>query len=269
MAVGWFLYENILEDGTLTASEASGFPVENVIDWRVGTPYRWKFDATTSPASITLDLGSASSAQPDTFVLGGHNLYTAGAKYKVQYSTDGFATMTSDAFTFATPADDFAAQTTFTVGSSYRYWRIQIESTGANFTEAPQIGVATLGRRLALPNGITPDVDIYGEDPQTEWTMSEGGDHLGAVLRYVGKRFALSFPDPGFAVADFFDTSGVEFDTGLKPHLRTKPCWFAWNTDADSRGVWLVRRDGPVGNPFVYSTARRALTLTLIAKQEI
>lgn len=264
MANPLVFYENIFEDGTITSdSEASGFIDDNITDWRVGTAFRWKAGDTTSPTYVAVDLGVGNTANPTTVAIGGHNLFSAGAQWKIQYSNDNFVTDTNDAHSFVVPTDDLPAMKTFTA-SAQRYWRIYIEAVAgatSDFTVAPQLGVVTLGRRIDFELGALPDLDPYNDMPETDWAVSENGSMLGANLRYIRKIFRINYDAPGFTDTNFFDPTGggLTWDSGFIPHARSKPFWFAWNITTDASEVYLCRSTAGISMPFIGSTARRGL----------
>jgi hypothetical protein len=262
MATPALIFDSLLDDGTLSASsEADNYPVANVTDWRVGTAYRWQASATSTPAYIDCDMGSGVTDTADTVVIGYHNLGDAGASYVIQYGTDG--TSWTDANTTATATDNDPLVDTFSAQSA-RYWRIRIDATGTDFVEAPEIGIATLGERLELPYGPNASLDPYGEDADTEWNANDNGAPLGANLRAIGKRFRISYGDPGFATDDFFvGTSSVNFDDDFIPHARSNWFWFTWDVDSPAGKIWLTRVDGSIRVPWSGTTARRQLQMVL------
>lgn len=262
------LWENIFEDGTITStSEASGWPDDAIIDWfgMHSTESRWKAGSTSQPQSLTLDLGVGNTASPDTVVIGGHNLFSAGADVVVQWSTDNFSASINNAFTAITPTNDKVIAKTWTAVAA-RYWRVHI-THASSFAVAPQIGIVTLGRRFTFPVGWQEGFDPYGESPKVDRSRNRFGGFLGGNLRYLHKEFEINYPGPGIAVSDL-NPSGVKFDTGFIPHARVNPFWYAWDLDTESQHCWLTIRDGDVSTPFFQSTSRRSLNIPCIATLE-
>lgn len=256
----WLLTENIFEDGTLTeSSEAAGFPAENALDWRKFTASRWKAGSTTPPLTLTVDLGSGNTASPDTLCLGGHNLKDAGARYKVQGSTDNFSSSTVDLFSSVTPATNVDAAKTWTA-AAYRYFRIYIDKASGDFTVAPQIGIVTLGRRYELPY-LPADFDPYSEEFERDIARNDFGDFLGCDYRYSKKTLAFSFDV--LKSTEINPGSGLTLDSDITPHLRSKPCWISWNLDIDT-SIYLGMADA-VESPLRGLTSLRALRLTFDA----
>lgn len=274
MANPLVFWENIYEDGTISAdSEASGYPDDNVIDWRVGTPFRYRANDTVSPAWLKVDLGAGESANPTTVAIGGHNLNTAGAKYKIQYSSDDFSADINDAFSAVTPSDDLPVMTTWTAVGANRYWRLLIEETGSGFNEAPQVGVLTLGRRLDFPVGALADLDPYSWSAKTERSTAENGSPLGTNVLYKQRRYQINYTEPGFLVTDFFDpVSGLGWDEEFVAHAVDSglPFWFAWDIDNESSEVYLCHMgDDQFSSPFVGTTLRRGLQCTFVGYREV
>lgn len=182
MATPFILYNNIYETGTVTAtSEASGYDVENIIDWR--TYIRWKA-TSTSLQSIFLDYGSSVSS--DALGIAGHNL--AGATIFVQTSSNGSWSgeqVTRDTFT---PTDDSVICRSFASVSS-RYWRIFI--SGAITT--PEIGVLCLGSRLDFPKNPNRPLSFVDESTEVVASKSKKGHILGATTYYRPYTAILSF----------------------------------------------------------------------------
>lgn len=262
MARPWLLWENVFEDGTLASSPAAtGWPVENVIDWRglVATAFRWKKANTASSGYIEVDLGAGNSASPDTLVVGGHNFATAQAEVRVRSSDDGVSYNNETSFDL--PTTDKAYFQTFTPSGPHRFWRIQMFNAGGTFAAEPQVGILTLGRRLESPVGYHPSWGPYNETAIREGAPNRAGEILGVGLRAVERVFRFEYPSPGLRKTDFFaPSSGVSWDAGFIPHSRSRPFWFAWNTDEDPV-PWLCWRDPDVAYSFVTNAARRTVSV--------
>jgi hypothetical protein len=272
------LFENILEDGTLTPtttasgapsddSTASGFPGSNVLDWRLGTPYRWKSDDTTQTVYLHLDLGSGNSAQPDTFVIAGHNsddVHSNDGLVRVQHSDDNSAWTNSDTGgSDARITDNLPYLIDLdNVSGAHRYWRVRVSADGT-LANPWQVGIATLGRRLTFDGGAQAELDPYGFEMVVEDSSNENGSPIGVNVRYKRKTFQLTYSDVGMSRDDFFQTAGLDFDDHFVPHLEAgKPFWFAWNIDVEANDPYLCKWR-TVRMPFIGSTKRRALLGTL------
>ena len=177
MAVPFLLYACI--DTTPAAtSEAAGFAVSNIVDWRTYT--RWKATGTGTQY-LTFDAGTAVAV--DAMGIAGHNL--SGASVSVEWSTDNSNwTQVLAPFT-ATSAVILKSW----VSSSKRYWRIKIASASV----APECGVVAIGARIDFP--IYPDapLDFLSESPQRAESVSKGGHLLGVVTRYRPYTFSMNF----------------------------------------------------------------------------
>lgn len=259
----FLLFENILEDGTLAASSAAaGYPAANVLDWRKFTAARWKANSVTPPATLTVDLGSGNTASPDTLIIGGHNLASAGARFKVQGSTDNFSGSIVDLFSSVTPTTNADTAKTWTA-AAYRYFRVYIDKAAGDFSEAPQLGIVTLGRRYSLPY-LPGNFDPYTEQFQRDMAQNDFGDFLGADYRYSKK--PMSFAFDVVKDSEINPSSGLTLDDDLVPHLRSKPCWVAWNLDID--GAVYLAMASSVEMPLKGSTSLRQLTIALDAVRQ-
>lgn len=265
MANPLILFENIFEDGTVTqTSEASGFPIENALDWRIGTPFRWKA-TSTALQNIEVDLGVGVTAQPTAIVIGGHNLGTESCTYKVLADSSTPPGNTILAATAA--ADDLPVISTWSTPTAYRYWRVQISAASAN---PVQIGALTLGRRIDWEAGPLPDFDAYGFELESEGTRSENGAFLGTNVITERRDFRMSYTEIGMTRDSFFaPAAGISFDTDFLPHVKAgKPFWFTWNIDVDTDQTFLCKTT-EIRMPFIGSTKRRGLSATFAAYREI
>jgi len=271
MAKPLMLFENILDDTgstlTVTTTPASGFPITNIYDWRVATAYRWKSGSLTVLQNIDIDLGDGITASPNTVALAGHNFGTESATYRVYHSDGGAYTAVTSAIA---PTTDLPSLTTFT-GSAHRYWRVAIG--GETWTNAPQIGVLVLGRRLDFTEPTQFDLDPYGERAVVEDSANESGSWIGTNVRYTVKQFNLNYDEPGFTKTGFFaPAAGLGFDADFVPHAirSAKPFFFNWNIDVDPTENYLCKvMNYDVRMPFVGSTARRSLFCSFEARREI
>jgi hypothetical protein len=93
--------------------------------------------------------------------------------------------------------------------------------------------------------------------------VNRAGHVLGIDLARTGKRFNMSYLTAGFTEAEFYAPGGsaIDFDNDFKPHARSNPFWFAWNTDEQAQGCYLCRSVGSLSNPFIGSTNRRGFSM--------
>ena len=133
------LYQNILEDGVLTASSETVDGVkESAIDGL--TSDYWTPSAL--PASLEVDLGVGTTC--DCAFIEAHTLGTVGATINVEkWNGATWVQILSH-----TPTDDQAILFIFAPGTADQ-WRFTL--TG---TTPPSIGVAMIGKRLVFPQGI-------------------------------------------------------------------------------------------------------------------
>jgi len=265
MADPIILFENFFEKAgaTFTATnEAAGFPKENALDWRVGTPYRWKSSGVGDPVFLHVDLGVGNDLEADCFGYAGHNFTPAlgNCAPEIEYSDNDAAW--TPALDTVTPPADIHARMHIISGSpgAHRYWRATLEQPADDL----QVGIFVIGRRLDLP-GAMLDLDPYGEEAKTEWTHSEGGEPLGANYRWLMKRFTLNYSDgdaPG-RDAFFAPASGIGWDADFLPHSRSNPFLFSWNLDVDAALTYLCRVRKGVRMPFRSTTQHRNLRLDL------
>lgn len=272
MANPTILFENIYEGittATLTAtSEASGFPVENISNWRMATAYRWK---ATSSSAQSIDLSfpvpSALHRDADTLVIAGHNLGTIGAAVEVFADA---TTIGSTSVATANPSDDLAFMVQFTNPGNKRHWRVSLSS----MSDTPQIGIMAIGVRMDFEAGALFDLDPYRRTAAANVNLNNSGTPIGVNVRAKQKRFALNYgtQDPGMTRDGFFaPSSGHTFDDDFLPHAidNAKPFFFNWNYDVDPDEVYLCTvQDYDVRMPFVGSTARRGLQATLVGYRE-
>ena len=183
MAVPFILYDNIFESGTLSASsEASGFDVENVIDWR--TYIRWEATAASSQV-VTCDFGSPVSC--DALGISGHNL--SGAELAVHSSDTGsFSGEEVVRLALFTQPDNLPVCKSFTSASA-RYWRLAISSPSIT----PEIGVLCIGPRLDFPKNPNRPLSFVDESMEATSRRSKNGHILGATTYYRPYTTVLSF----------------------------------------------------------------------------
>ncbi len=272
MAFPIILFENILEPGTAgtftSSGAAAGFPGTNVLDWRPGTPYRWKIPSGTGSGQwVKIDLGSGNTAKPTTVAVGGHNLHGGTTCHlDVEWSDDNSAWTT--ALTGPTPTTGLPFLRTFTVSVAHRYWRCIVRTAGGvSFSADTAMGIITLGRRLDFEKGLSQNFDPYQIETVVEDSKNENGSPLGTSPRYRRKVFPVMLNDAGMTKAGFYrPASGLSWDVDfarhalmLPPNGKANPFWFAWNITEDVEEVWLctVRK---ASNPPLGSLTRRALS---------
>lgn len=169
-----FLYDNILEDGTLAADDtAAGYSVNDIKDRRVFK--LWKGN-TSAGKSVTLS-GLSPAQSANTLFIINHNFGTIGADIVLQY-WDGAAwqNVTPDVGGWpVSPSSDAMILLTFAAQSATQ-WRLNMSSMSA----APQIGVLLLGTRLTMEKYLD-GFDPNNETAQNDATTSKSGHTLGVT----------------------------------------------------------------------------------------
>jgi len=264
MADPILMFDNFFEraGATFTATnEAAGFPKENALDWRIGTPYRWKSTGVGDPVHLTVDLGSGNSEKADCYGFAGHNFTAALANCApvAQWSDNG--TTWVNAFDPVVPPSDLFPRMFVMTPLAHRHWRVEFEQPADDI----QVGVVVIGRRLDLP-GAMLDLDPYGEEAKTTWTHSEGGELLGTNYRWLIKRFMLNYQDGNAPNRDtFFNPTApaISWDADFLPHARSRPFLFSWNLTVDANLTYLARVRRGIRMPFRSTTLHRNLRLEL------
>jgi len=200
----FILYDNILNRSNTSitvTSEASGFPKENLYDWKDWT--YWKA-SSTAQQDIDIDKGTT-GISVDTLALLGHNMDYVMANVTV-YEDDnpGFTsptTLGSDAFAYDGPY-----YINLTSGSQ-RYNRIRIGSGSV----APFIAVAYLGTKLELPVGPEFSFDPDRQDIKSEKFNSYSGRMVSSAVKYAERRMNVPFRR----------LSETFIDSDLRPFLKT------------------------------------------------
>ena len=171
------LYDNRLNDGTPVATTTdTGYDVLNLKDLRSYT--FWQAANTTTPCYITVDCGSAKSA--DCLGIFKHNFNTIGASISVECSSDNFASDTTVALAAFAPATDKAILKTFTTVSK-RYWRLKINGT---LSAKPYMAILMLGSKLELSHEPDTPFQLIDEGVESETSKSNAGHILGSVIFY-------------------------------------------------------------------------------------
>lgn len=164
-------------------SEESGFPKENLYDWRLQT--LWK-PTSTATQNITIDKGAAGIVT-DYFCIQNHDLGTRTATVTI-YEDDnsGFTsptTLGTKAFTLDSPY--FLSLTSGTE----RYNRIAITSLDA----ACYIGEIFLGAKLTMQKLPLDGYDVDDVSVVGKASASHDGNFLGAQVLYKQRNVNAAF----------------------------------------------------------------------------
>lgn len=242
--------------GTLTASStASGFAAANI--YNMLEINSWKAANTTSPVTLTLDLGAGNSADADYLAVCGHNLNTVAATIVLQHSTTGaWAGEEVAAFTAFAPSSDKAFIQEFTAPGAKRYWQLRITGT---FSAAPQIAIAVWGLKTVL-GFVNALFDPHEEELKTNVVKGPKGHVLGVHNHYRERRMMLNFAKGNSTlygkVADWWDNNGM------------KNFFVAWDKGNNPTDVFLMLPDARRSNPFTPGGLYRNITINLTGRRE-
>ena len=201
----YILAENFINDSTtFTASEAVGFPAENVadlLDWTY-----WE-SAITGNQFFSMDMGA--DIDPDTVVIGGSNLWPNGSVFLLQSSNDsGYSpaeTRATWSLTFP-----FLDQTKYISLSEFppaRYWRAFVFAGPSG--GIPKITNLWLGSKITIPVGAE-----FSFDPDMQKIISEKYANSEGRLPSNGKRYSERMMN-----VEFKRISQSFVDTDLLPFL--------------------------------------------------
>lgn len=224
---------NHLRDGTLTSStSATDYPVESCIDGFTTT--QWK-PTGTATEWIKVDMTTATAA--DYFAVFAHDLHTQGASLKCYYSTDDISYTQVGAT--ATPTTSRVIFQAFTSVSA-RYWKLEV--TGA--TAAVSIGVAAIGARIDVPEGLRPGFvpPHLGYDDKIYNHTSNSGAFTGRSVEIHARSTKIGFD----LLTPAWVRSTLE---GFIEDARTWPFFFAWDNDGHSDEAAYCWTNGKLPRP--------------------
>jgi len=174
--MSWYprlLYLNRAKDATITSSaETTGYPDDNAVDWRDWL--RWAA-ADTNTYWIKANYGSQVTAT--ALGLSGHNIYTNGARYKLDGSNND-ADWTP-IVAYITPDTDFTRVDFFTE-VTYQYFRLTIDNNGGASFDL-ELGLFFVGNYIEFPE--VPDFPADPDQQKDHSTRQRGesGRLLGIV----------------------------------------------------------------------------------------
>lgn len=215
------LYNNLLRDTTaysvLTDNSLAAYPFANCYDGMTSTQAGF----TGLNQYIVLDFGSAIAA--DAIGIARHNMgdvsctvYLAGSADNITYTPVQTINPTTNAVTYYA----------FT-GASYRYWRLEIDSTGTSY-----FADIFLGERLDLERGqqggfIKP---LFANDDDVVANVTRGNNVLSITSnsRPSNVDFRLDY----YTAAFFANWASVV--TALKTH----PVYINWDSTSQAFYCW-------------------------------
>lgn len=245
---GKIAYKNIFKNygAIVTASDAaSGYPVENIHDWK---QYDWWKQNAIGTSYINLELTSAVSA--DYFAIFGHNLHSAVANYKLQYSYNNSTWY--DATNTEYPTSNKVILKIFDTQSA-KYWRVAIVSMSAQVAIAGLMLGITMDFERDLTSGFAPP--NLAPEVDSKVPMSEKGINLGASIIRTGIKgnIQISNLTEGFVRAEWVP---------LIEHLNLGlPAVFCWDTTNRIEDTVLIWRSGDIPAPSYISAKYMSVSL--------
>lgn len=204
-------YANAGNDGNMSTS--IGTEVESASLAVTGSTYdAWIATPASGECALQLVL---SSAQTLSFcAVAAHNIATAGASIRLEYSTNGGSTWNDSGAGPETPSDNQAIAFYFDAVSA-THWRFRVTGAGSNDVE---IGVAlfstpiTIGQRIY--QGFTPPITNTNVELQSN--VSAGGNLLGSAVVRKGSsaNASLTQIDPAFLRASTWEAFQNHFNNG-------------------------------------------------------
>jgi len=174
------LYRNVLSEGTLAwSSQTTDGAAANALG-----PQTYDFWTPASlPATLSVTLPGAVAC--DCAAIVAHTMGTVGATAHIEYH-DGSSWVTVAS---VAPADDSDILVLFGEVVAAQ-WRFRI--TG---TDEPSIGVAMIGPRLLIPNGVQPDYTPINLSLNVELmpSVSVAGQFLGTRVQRQGAGTSINF----------------------------------------------------------------------------
>lgn len=252
-----FFYDTMLGSAgsTLTAASTATGDYSAAYLYNMLETNMWLSADAASPQCVTYDAGAGNVKTADYMAVMGHNLKSAGATIKLQYSDDGFVTNIGDAFAAFTPVTDGAALKEFTSPGAYRHWRLVI--TGA--AVPPYMTIAIWGCATEL-DYATASFDPYCVDVKANVNLSYSGCVTGIHTRYAERALSLTFSD---ADAELYAKIKAWWDTsGLRSFF------VAWDTVNSPSDVWLMRPEARFASPLKLGGAYRDVTVQLKGRKE-
>jgi hypothetical protein len=244
MAFPVILYDNILRDAgaTITASSTeSGYSDDDLADfhgWKV-----WKSGTVTTGITIDIDLGG-DTGTADTIGLVNHNITSEAGTVELRADTAaGPNPPTTVRQAAYTPTYGDVDLKFFSAASNLRRWRIVL-AKGGNFVNKPYIGELFIGSRTTLTEYLAIDTDPFFRQTDSITERSEGGQHLGAVLRAQTHRGEIALGPAGASRSGLFTNN---LNTFIHDHYdRSRPFFFQVDADDSefARPFYLVKAAG-------------------------
>lgn len=246
-----FCYDNIFEQGTLSASsEAAGFPKENAVNWK--TYDFWQPAAINN--WIAVDAGSPVTC--DYAAMFAHDSHTQGSIVSLQGADNAaFSSGLITPVSFSSLTTSAPVVRTFATTAAKRYWRYyQVGGTAPT-----SIGVLAAGTRLDMQRGMRTGFapPLFARAPQLLPNRAIKGAFLGQAVRRQGVSFTASFNNltPAWLRANW---------AAFQDHFERKPFFFTWDPgtyDDDAAFAWV---NGTPGAPVYQTPQYMALSLKML-----
>jgi hypothetical protein len=246
------LYQNRVPAATLTTTGGTvtvGHPLSLLTTWR--DYYRF---AASGANSYTIKIYNGSTALSyQSVAISGHNLFTCGARFKVEDCDDDSTWVERIAYT--TPANDKTLALFFTQVSK-KYVRLTIDNNGgANFS--PEIGVLFIGNYLEFPEFITTPFDPDAHKINKSSAIGDTGRLLGTTVDFRGRNVSVTFSylSSAWVLATWFPFWNAQY---------ASPFIFCHDPENYAAAAYLMEFDVDAMNlPFINSAWRGPLTLVM------
>lgn len=252
-----FFYDTMLGSAgsVITATSTAAGDYAAVYLYNMLETNMWLSADTASPQYIMYDAGAGNVKTADYIAVMGHNLKSAGAIIKLQYSDDGFTSHIWDAFAAFTPVSDGTTLKEFASPGAYRHWRLVV----AGAAVAPYMTIAVWGNATVL-DYATASFDPYCLDVKASVNLSYSGCVTGIHTRYAERSLSITFND---ADAELYGRIKTWWDvSGLRSFF------VAWETANSPSDVWLMRPDARFTAPLRYGGAYRDISVQLKGRKE-
>lgn len=175
------LYENLLENGNLTASNtASGYDVDNLIDRRSYT--KWKASGVSTQ---TIEVNLLNAKKVSAIGIYKHNLIGATVTLNCY-----IAAQWEEVISFS-PSNNKAILRLTDVTRIATHWQIVISSAVA----APEIGIIMIGNKLEFPFTPTTPYTPSEEGIVVSSLINKNGHTLGNDISYFHVNTQITFTD--------------------------------------------------------------------------
>lgn len=254
-----FFYKTMLNnvDGTLTSNsteDSNNYDVANIKNFLEVNSWQAEATGLLDPIYIKFDNGVGNTDTSDYLIILGHNLFTAGATIKLQYSTDNFAADINTVVTKVVEADTVIFEE-FIAPSPVRYWRLEISG---HDPIVPYMAICVWGQKTIL-DFATVAYDPYSQDIKGTVNRSYGGKVTGIHTKHRDRSINITIED---AELDVYNDIKTWFEGTWRPFF------IAWETANNPDDCWLVWTNPNMNNPFTSNSSYRNINLSLKGRKE-